>query len=227
MTPARPSSHGFQNNGIESGCVGRDPRTSRDVVGHGACLYGLEGQDEQRSRSNTLQAGDIEGLTSFADLAFVFNVAGNGNQQPGLDNLYIAIYDEDGHLVFSVAFDEDGTLDPLTLPSDGGRSSYAFVMDHDSAKEAMAIPFNPNYYIGGGIQLARGTAFAGPESAYLFAGADWADVCTADCEPPCVERCGPDPEPTPDLPEPTSMTLFAIGLASLGWVGRRRRAAKA
>ena len=215
-----------QDTVIESGCVGRDPRTIHDVKGRPACLYGLEGRDEITSLTNTVRAGDIDGLTSFADLALVFDIdETGGDNSVGLDNLYLAIYDEGGNLVFSVAFDEDGALDPITLTGDGGDSSFPFVMDQESAATAAALTFDPDYYIGGGIELVRGTAVGGPDTLFLAYGPYHYDDCAVNCEPDIEPEIEPDNErdPNAEIPEPASMTLFGFALAGLGWVNRRRK----
>lgn len=190
---------GGTDNGIESGCVTYSGNLAKPTYD---CQLGLQGGDNTAGSAgnNTYLLNSITGLTDASQLGLVVNVSeGAPTNDATLTDLYLSLYNKTTGTTEYFAY----TGPDLVLKDSDGvgvSGKHRFVLDSAQGLAAKAFcPVLSDCVVGGGVQFAYGTTEATPETVYVGA----------------FER---------ELPEPTSIALFGVGL--LAFRAKRRQAKK-
>jgi hypothetical protein len=159
------------------------------------CLDGVTENDNQAQN----QVLTVANTTNFAA---VVNLSETGQDKTvTLTNLYLTFC---GTSCYTAIY----TGGPIDLTEGGsggtGTGGSGFTFELDSASFASVQALGPIVTVSGGLQFANGSTNDGNEALFL------------------VTTAGATPTP---VPEPASLTLFGLGLSSVGYLVRRRKAA--
>jgi hypothetical protein len=157
------------------------------------------------------------GVTSYANLAILFNVNETGGGLPvTLQNLTLTLYDGASVVQSFGLTDPGGSGTTDFLAPAQGQGSAGFVIKISATElSSIGYAFDGNYRVGLAAQIGC-TLTSGCDSRYQFGTDDGAESFTV----ANVEGGLPQ-----EVPEPATAALLGGGLIALAWTLRRRKAA--